>query len=226
MRFAHAPPLVLLCSLCAGCATQAPATPAAVHDVRSIHIVVHGWHAGVAIAREDIATSVWPEALDFPAADHIEAGWGDRDYYTAPGFRLSYALRALFLPTPSVLHLVGIRGRVACFPARDIVELRVPRSSVERLVGYIAGSHARDEAGRGIVVAPGLYGGGRFYLSNESYHLFRTSNVWLARGLREAGIRVVPGLAFSSTGLMSQLRELDYAHEVECPSGMERLSNR
>lgn len=217
---------LLVCALQTACAAQPPAPALAGQGARSIYVVVHGWHAGVAIAREDIATPVWPEALEFSDADYIEAGWGDRDYYPAREFRLSFALRALFLRTPSVLHLVGIRDPVACFPARDILELRVARASVERLVDYVARSHARDEAGRGIVVAQGVYGGGRFYLSKESYHLFRTSNVWLARGLREAGIPVIPGLAFSSTGLMSQLRELDSAHEVECPSGGEHLSTQ
>lgn len=223
MRLAHAL-LLVLCALPA-CATPVPA-PVPGDEARSIHVVVQGWHAGAAIARADIDPAIWPETLDFPDADHIEAGWGDRDYYPAPGFRLSSALRALFLPTASVLHLVGIRGPVACFPARDILELRVPRASVERLVAYIARSHARDGAGRGIVVAPGLYGGGRFYLSRDSYHLFNTSNVWLARGLREAGVPVVPALAFSTTGLMSQLRELEQAREVECPPGGSRLSDR
>lgn len=225
MRLAHAVPL-LVCALQIACAARPPAPAIAEHEARSIYVVVHGWHAGVAIAREDISSTVWPEASDFPGADHIEAGWGDRDYYPARKFRLSFALRALFVPTPSVLHLAGIRGPVACFPARDVVELRVAPATVERLVAYVARSHARDEAGAGIVVAAGLYGGGRFYLSKESYHLFRTSNVWLARGLREAGVRIIPGLAFSSTGLMSQLRELDVAHEVECPSGGGRLSTQ
>lgn len=223
MRHAQALLLVMVGALAAGCA-MSPARSS--HDLRSIHVVVHGWHAGVAIARADVNAADWPEVEDFPGADHIEAGWGDRDYYPAREFRLAYALRALFLPTPSVLHLVGIRGPVACFPARDILELRVPRASVEHLVGYLARSHARDATGNGIVVAPGLYGGGRFYLSNESYHLFRTSNVWLARGLREAGVPVVPALAFSSTGLMAQLRELPDAYEVECPSGAERPIGR
>jgi len=37
----------------------------------------------------------------------VEVGWGDRDYYPAPGFNVWYAFKAVAWPTPSVLHVTG-----------------------------------------------------------------------------------------------------------------------
>ena len=70
----------------------------------------------------------------------------------------------------------------------------------ERLLAYIASSFEPHAA----PIAPSLYGRGAFYPSRERFHLFKTCNVWVARGLREAGIEVRSSL--TPEGLMAQLR--------------------
>jgi uncharacterized protein (TIGR02117 family) len=185
--------------LLAGCATQASA-PGPRGEI-PVHVVTHGWHTGLAMRASDIDFARWP-ALPHPVrARYIEVGWGDRDYYPAPGFNLWYGFKALLWPTASVLHVTGFdQPPRRYFPASEIVELHISRTGFERLLAYIVSSF---EPG-GAAVAPGLYASGAFYPSREKFHLFNTCNVWVARGLREAGIEVRPSI--TTEGLMAQLR--------------------
>lgn len=185
--------------LLAGCASP-PDAPEPRGEI-PVQVVTHGWHTGIALRASDIDFARWP-ALPHPAgARHIEVGWGDRDYYPAPGFNLWYGVKALLWPTAGVLHVAGFDQPPArAFPASEVVELRLPRAGFERLLAYIASSFEPHAA----PIAPSLYGSGAFYPSRERFHLFKTCNVWVARGLREAGIEVRSSL--TPEGLMAQLR--------------------
>ena len=187
--------------LVTGCATST-AEQAVKGDI-SVYVVTHGWHTGLAMRAADIDFARW-RPLPHPArASYIEIGWGDRDYYPAPGFNLWYGFKALAWPTPSVLHVTGFNEPPArYFPASEVVELRLARAGFERLLAYITASFEPDP----VPTAPSLYASGAFYPSREKFHLFKTCNVWVARALREAGIEVRSSL--TTEGLMSQLRPL------------------
>lgn len=209
MRALNARIALALCAvaLLAGCATQASA-PGARGEV-PVHVVTHGWHTGLALQASDIDFARWPALPHRARARYIEVGWGDRDFYPAPGFNLWYGFKALFWPTASVLHVVGFdEPPKRYFPASEVVELHVSRTGFERLLAYITSSFEPDAA----PIAPSLYASGAFYPSREKFHLFKTCNVWVARGLREAGIEVRSSL--TTEGLMAQLRPLGAAgHE-------------
>jgi len=185
----------------AGCATR-PSEHLARGEV-SVYAITHGWHTGLAMQASDIDFTRWP-ALPHPArARYLEIGWGDRDYYPAPGFNLWYGFKALFWPTASVLHVTGFDPPPKrYFPGSEVAELRISRDGFERLLHYITSSFEPDAA----PLAPSLYASGAFYPSRETFHLFKTCNVWVARGLREAGIEVRSSL--TTEGLMAQLRPL------------------
>jgi uncharacterized protein (TIGR02117 family) len=193
--------LLCLTTLLQGCATSANERGA--QGEIPVYVVTHGWHAGIAMHATEIDFARW-RPLPHPAgARYLEVGWGDRDYYPAPGFNAWYAFKALFWPTASVLHVTGFDeppGRR--FPESEVVELRLSRAGFERLLAYIAASFEPDAA----PIAPSLYATGAFYPSREKFHLFKTCNVWVARALREAGIEVRSSI--TREGLMGQLRPL------------------
>jgi uncharacterized protein (TIGR02117 family) len=168
-----------------------------------VYVVTHGWHTGIAMRAADIDFARW-RPLPHPArARYIEIGWGDRDYYPAPGFNLWYGFKALAWPTPSVLHVTGFDEPPArYFSASEVVELRLSPSGFERLLAYITASFEAEAA----PIAPSLYASGAFYPSREKFHLFKTCNVWVARALRAAGIEVRSSL--TTEGLMAQLRPI------------------
>jgi uncharacterized protein (TIGR02117 family) len=195
--------------LLAACAAPPDGTapPTGVGPKVTIHLVAHGWHAGIALRRADIPPGLWPESRDFPRAEHVEVGWGDREFYQNPDPGVLTTLRAALHPTPSVLHVVGFPGPVAeYFRASEVVELMVSSEGFERLIRYIHDAHERGSRPAAAPLGPGLYGESRFYPARESFHLFRTCNVWTARALRSAGLPVRDSIA--AEGLMAQARDI------------------
>ena len=173
--------------------------------VKQIYLVSHGWHAGIVLRRADIPAGLWPENVNFPGAEFLEVGWGDKQYYQTPGAHFGIALRAVLWPTLSVLHLVGFNGAVsAYFSSSEIIGIKLGEPGFELLLRYIAASIARDERGQALSLGRGRYGNSRFYLSRESYHLFNTCNVWTARALRTASVPITPSFSITVEQLMAQ----------------------
>src|SRR5918999_3457637 len=138
-----------------GCATRA-ADSGARGEI-PLYVVTHGWHTGLAMQASDIDFARW-RPLPHPArARYLEVGWGDRDYYPAPGFNLWYAFKALAWPTPSVLHVTGFNEPPArYFSASEVVELGVSRTGFERLLAHITAGFEPEAA----PIAPALYARG------------------------------------------------------------------
>ncbi|MDD5321569.1 MAG: DUF2459 domain-containing protein [Methylococcales bacterium] len=206
--------IVLLCILsvtflCSGCAAsingECPVDES--EPAKTIYLVSHGWHAGIVIKQIDIPDDVRLVHKDFSSTGYLEIGWGDRDFYQMPGFHLGIALKALLLPTPSVLHIVAFDDSVASyFPHSEIIRVRLSDAGFQRLIHYIAASYDRDTEGNIIPLGVGFYGVSQFYRSQETYHLFRTCNVWTARALYTAGCPARSVLAITADSLMLQAR--------------------
>lgn len=183
-----------------------PVPSDAADATRTIYLVRHGWHAGIVVKRADIPGDVWPQHNEFPDAEYLELGWGDRDYYMTPSPHFGITLKAGLLPTDSVLHVVGFNGAVTrYFPDSEIIRIELSEAGFQQLCGYFESSYALDETGRSIPLGPSLYGDGRFYLSRESYHAFNTCNVWTARGLWEAGCPLSPATNLTVETLMTNV---------------------
>jgi len=195
-------PLILL-ALGACAVPPGPAEPQGP-DV-AVYLVAHDKHSGIAVRRVDVPAGLWPESRDFPQAEYLEVGWGDRDYYYGRNQGLWGKLRAALWSNPSVLHVAGVRGPLAeNFPASEIIELTLSRDGFERLVRYIHDAYDRAGAAAAAPLGPGLYGDSRFYPAWESFSVLRTCNVWTARGLRGAGLPVNDSTTLEE--LMSQAR--------------------
>lgn len=201
-------PVVIVLAVCACADPQVARAPSENgNPAVAIYLVAHEGHTGIVVPRASIPAGLWPESQDFPKADYLEVGWGDRDYYQGRDQGVWGTLRAALWPTPSVLHVVGVRGPVArYFRASEVVELMLSHDGFERLVRYIDEAHERTGGAAAARLGPGLYGDSSFYAARESFHLLRTCNVWTARALRVAGLDVHSSI--TSDGLMSQAREI------------------
>ncbi len=210
--------LLLLVGLAAYAVTPiAPASSTVLTEpasaARTLHVVSHGWHTGIVLRAADVPADAWPARTDFPDAQYLEVGWGDRDYYQATDPGAWLALKATFWPTPGVLHVVAFDGAVErYFGAAEVIELTVSEAGLQRLIKHLRASHELDAAGRPVVLGPGLYGRSRFYASHERFHLFKTCNVWVASALREAGLPVTPSI--NASALMARLRALGRVHRA------------
>lgn len=204
---AHAHAAIVLMSMLLFACASPPGNlfpPGPGEASRTIYLVSHGWHAGIVIKRADIPAGVWPQHNEFPAAQYLEVGWGDMDYYMTPQPGLGILLKAGLWPTASVLHVVGFRGPVTDYFARSrVIAIELSAAGFERLCRYLEDSYARDETAASRPLGPSLYGDGRFYLSRETYHVFNTCNAWTARALRAAGIPLTPAGNLGVDSLMT-----------------------
>jgi uncharacterized protein (TIGR02117 family) len=173
---------------------------------RTIYLVSHGWHAGIVVKRTDIPAGIWPQQNEFPEAEYLELGWGDKDYYMTPKPNLGITLKAGLLPTASVLHVVGFRGPVTgYFPSSEVIRIDLSEAGFQHLCRYLEKSYALDETGLSQPLGPSLYGNGQFYLSRETYHAFNTCNAWTAKALREAGCPITPAANLRVKTLMNHV---------------------
>lgn len=201
--------LVFACGVfVAGCATPiAPMSDEPMSDgprTQAIHIVGHGWHTGLAIARADLSEG-FPALTDFAAAEHLEFGWGDAAFYPAQQVSVWLGVRALLWPTPSVLHVTALGSDVAAsFPESTVVRIALSADGLQRLREFIRAEFELDPQGRPVMVAPGLYGDSRFYRARGKFHFPRTCNWWIARALVAGGIPIEPATAITAGALLSQ----------------------
>lgn len=200
--------LGVILTVCGACVHPAKKPyPLKDQPATSIYLVSHGWHAGIVIHRSDIPKGLWPETGDFPQADYLEVGWGDRDFYPAPRFSVGLALKAALWPTASVLHVVGFSGPVTrYFPNSEMIELKLSRRGAERLSRYIHDSFDRQGTVRAAPSGSGLYGNSRFYPARGRFHLFNTCNTWTAGALRAAGYPISTSLTITTGQVMAEAR--------------------
>lgn len=210
--------LALAIILC-GCRTQGePPWQVSEHESpRAIQVVKHGWHVGIVVDRDDMAAMAPELRADFPDVEKLEIGWGDARYYQAPDPSAGLALRAVLLPTASVLHVAGFSGDPErYFPESEVVDVCVGQSAYRRLIDFIAETFDRDGDGDVRRLGSGLYGSSRFYRAEGSFHAFNTCNTWAARAIASTGAPISSRMVFTSGGLMSQLHR-DGADVFPCP---------
>ena len=169
-------------------------------------VVKHGWHVGIVVKKDEMASKVPLLWEGFSGVEHLEIGWGDARFYQAAEPSAGLALRAALWPTASVMHIVGFSGDPAnYFPASEVVDICVSRSEYRRMLDFIRESFKYRPDGDVIPLGPGLYGTSRFYEAQGSFHLFNTCNTWAARALAATG-RPVSTRVITAGGLFSQLR--------------------
>ena len=182
--------------------------PHAADSTYTLHLVEHGWHAGIMMQRSDIPPGAWPVLQDFPEARYIEVGWGDAGYYQAADPGVGKLLKAGLWPTSSVLHVATFRrGPTAVFGSRTIIRIPVTASDFEALLAFIRQEHARDADGAVVPLGPGLYGRSRFYKATTRYHALHNCNTCAARALRAAGCPMAPRRAITVRALLAQARD-------------------
>ncbi|HED11871.1 MAG TPA: TIGR02117 family protein [Caldithrix abyssi] len=120
-------------------------------------------------------------------------GWGDRDFYLyTPAWEdvnLFVALRSLFWPTTSVMHVTMIKGRLE--ESKSLKSIRINSRQYDRLLNFISRSFRRDDDGRPRPLAgKGYTDRDRFFEANGHYSLFYTCNNWTIEALTEAGIKM------------------------------------
>ena len=199
--------------LCLGCAGLGPGAvepalaPRPGEATVTVHVVSHGWHTGIVLARADIPRSSWPEQARFPPARFLEVGWGDRAFYETPDAGAWLAIKAAFGSERSALHVVGFdRAPAAEFAGAELVALELSAAGMDALARFVSTTYARDPAGDPIEAGPGLAPLSRFYAATRRYSIAYTCNSWVAEALHVAGCPATGSWPVTADGVVEHAR--------------------
>jgi uncharacterized protein (TIGR02117 family) len=195
--------------------------PAANAPSAEIHVVSHGYHAGIVLERAAMAeaaergghAALIAVAQRFADYRWLEIGWGDEGFYRtvpdAASLTLRLAIRALFWPgNASIVHVVGLNSQPGdVFPTSDIIRISLSSGGFARMLDGLDSSFGRGPGKAALEpLGPGLYGPSLFYRGVDAFHAFNVCNHWVARLLSAAGLPTAPVLATLPPGLFFDLK--------------------
>lgn len=125
-------------------------------------------------------------------AAYIAIGWGDREFYlNTPRWQDLTAGRALHALSGSGRTLLHVSHLREADLQSGMHAMPLSAKQYASLVNYVERALVRSAAGPGVNV-PGQHYGPHdaFYEANGAYNLFTTCNVWVGRGLAQAGVKV------------------------------------
>lgn len=159
-------------------------------DEVTIHLVKQQLHTGVIFSVNDQLLTYIPELYEFKEKRYVDIGWGDEDFYQTPGFNYYLAVKALFIPTNSVLRIAGYNSDVISYYGKEstVIELKISNSIYKKLCEYISAAFYKVE--NETVKTSNVGSHIIFYRSNGKYTLFNTCNTWIARGLKKSGLPI------------------------------------
>jgi uncharacterized protein (TIGR02117 family) len=182
--------------------------PPACTSAQRLYVVGQGWHTGLVVKHRDLVELVPSLAVDLPASEDLEIGWGDEAFYQAEHGTFALALRALFQSRSSALKVVPFTGTPGeNYPESETVELCADEGAYRALVSFVASSFMRGPDGSVVRLGRNPYGSGWFYRAEGVFSMRNTCNTWVAKALSQAGYAISPS-AVRAEELMSEVRSL------------------
>lgn len=168
--------------------TLAPVETRASDDPTTVLVVRHRWHTGIVLPADRLAPSLAFLDAQFNDPVWYEIGWGDNDFYRRTD-NLWLLGKALFWPTDTVLHVVGLDKHPADLPNSDVQALCLSADGLKRLQAALAKDFRLGADGRPVAADPGLYGDSRFFSRSRLFlvrshlqHLDRPATARRRRG--------------------------------------------
>ena len=135
-----------------------------------------------------------PYSKNAPPADHLKyviVGWGDRGFYietpTYDDFSITTALKAIFLPTDSVMHVSY--HSFAPSTSDKCVRVVLSDDQYRRFVRFLIAGFRLSKHNKPVEIPGASYGPyDTFFQGAGSYHLFHTCNNWANQALQTTGV--------------------------------------
>jgi uncharacterized protein (TIGR02117 family) len=206
----------LVAVVVAACTTASGVPVADSPRDQRIYVTSNDWHTRLVVATDDLPVGLLPERADLAPAGWLAIGWGDQAYYPMPDPPRRLALKAAFLPSASVVHLIPMAAPPRSFAGFEVLEIRVSGEGLGAMLAAIDAEFERQGQARAPIAAPGLYPESLFYPATGTFHIFNTCNRWVARKLQTAGVPIRAFGVITAEDLMRQLRPLA---EASVPGG-------
>ena len=181
----------------------------------NLHVTRDGIHTHLALPAETLF-AVIPELRQyFEDCQWIRVGWGDYRYYGAEHQPLWLGLRALFVPTSSVVGLLGTNDlREALSDSATLYSLSVSTALVESVALFVQRYFKLDKTLRPTKVRD-RHCGTQFFKSHGIYLMLNTCNNWTSRGLSRAGLDLMPIFNFLPGQVERSVRKNGYSPVLE-----------
>ena len=188
-----------------------------------VYVVNHGWHTGFVVPASGIHQLI-PELKNrFGNAPYIEFGWGDNEFYQAEEITSGITLKAIFLPTDSVVHTVAVTQKAdKYFKHSEVEKFCLEDSEFKSLVDFISSSFYRDESGNILKLNHGIYGDSQFYKAKGDFHIFNTCNKWTAKGLESAGMKISTTFKLTAGSIMNYLSREGSSGRIDLNQSCEK----
>ena len=188
-----------------------------------VYVVNHGWHTGFVLPASDIQQFIPELKTRFGKAPYIEFGWGDNEFYQAEEITSGITLKAIFLPTDSVVHVVAVTRKAdKYFKHSEVEKFCLEDSEFKSLVKFISNSFYRDESGNILKLNHGIYGDSQFYKAKGDFHIFNTCNKWTAKGLESAGMNISTTFKLTAGSIMGYLSNEESSGRIELNQSCEK----
>ncbi len=166
-----------------------PSFSQTAHD---IYLIKTAWHVGISVRIDSFAISKLKALKYFEDYEFADIGWGDEDFYQTPDTNIFLGLKALFVPTSSVVRISGINAGINSFISISDFAVKASLTNTQfiKLLDFIDASITKNESGE-YRIASKKYGGKIiFFKSGLKYHMFHTCNTWIAEALNSAGLQI------------------------------------
>ncbi len=192
-------------------------------SMNEVYVVNHGWHTGFVLPSSDIQQLIPELKQRFRNAPYIEFGWGDNEFYQADEITSGITLKAIFLPTDSVVHAVAVTRRAdKYFKKSEVEKFCLEDSDFKSLVKFISSSFYKDESGNILKLNQGIYGDSQFYKAKGDFHIFNTCNKWTAKGLESAGMEISTTFKLTAGSIMSYLSRQGSSDRIDSDRSCEK----
>ena len=98
-----------------------------------------------------------------------------------------------------------------------MVEVRLSRQGLARLVDFVSSSFYRTSDARLVPLGRGLYHHSHFFRATGGYQLTNNCNTWVAEALERAGLPVSSFLTLTADGVMGQTQNAMRTYKC-CPN--------
>ena len=169
---------------------------------QTIYILYGSMHSDIVINLEQMELP-WrqylPILLPSKKKGFISFGWGDQETYlntpTWDDLKLSTALKALFINTPSLMHVTYIKN-IHRFQNKTIQITKEQHKELEKNILKGFGKEIK-------FYQKGYHRNDTFYHSPYQYNIINTCNTWTGKTLYDANISVSPWTPFMQNVISS-----------------------
>jgi Protein of unknown function (DUF2459) len=188
----------------------------APQDSAVIYLARRGWHVDIGFAAADLKSPLKSLLDEFPGAQYLFFGFGDRRYLLAKNRNAPVLLAALW-PGRGMILATGLTAPpAAAFGAAHVVALAVAArqaSDAQDFVWYSMDKQTgsgRQTANRRVkAYGPGPYEGSLFFTATPKYSAFHTCNTWVAESLAVAALPIHSAGVIFAGQLWTQVRRLE-----------------